>query len=153
MLKINLKTKTYRPFIDYAIRTCESISFVFEKRETNINEYTLQDEYNLISQSIVNKENAAVHPYTGSCFESADVCWFKINAEVSSFLKKANNIFDWDGKKLPEELCFFRGEKIWFSCVRHEKLLFIHNETSDDIDFFNKSKIKFTYEDYNADKK
>ena len=146
MLKIKLKAKTYKIFIDYAIKSCELLSLVFEKNEMNTNEYALQEEYSSILESIVSKENIAIHPNTGSCFENADICYFRTSAEVSSFLKKANNIFDWDGKIFPEELCFYREGVIWFSCICHERLLFIHNETPDDIAFFNKNKIKFTYE-------
>lgn len=146
MLKIKIKPKTYKIFIDYAIKTCELISLVFEKNEANINEYTLQEEYSLISENIVNKENIAIHPNTGSSFENADICYLKTSVEISSFLKKADNIFDWDGEIFPEELCFYREGRIWFCCICHERLLFIHNETLNDIKFFNKNRIEFTYE-------
>lgn len=146
MLNIKLKAKTYKLFIDYAIKTCDLLSLVFEKNELHTNEYALQYEYSLISESIVNKENIAIHPNTGSCFENADICYLGTSLEISSFLKKAYNIFDWDGEKFPEELCFYREGRIWFSCICHEKLLFIHNETPDDVEFLTKNKIKFTYE-------
>ena len=32
MLKIEMMPKHYRMFIDYAIKTCDSVSLVFEKR-------------------------------------------------------------------------------------------------------------------------
>lgn len=142
MLKININSKAYKIFIDYAIKTCDLFSSVFEKSD----EYALQEEYNLISEGIASKKSIYVHPDTGSCFENADICYLKTNTEVSSFLKKADSIFDWNGTALPGELCFYRNREIWFSFVSHERLLFIHNETPNDIEFFNKNKIGFTYE-------
>lgn len=142
MLKINMNSKAYKAFIDYAVKTCGLLSLVFEKGD----EYALREEYNLISESIVSKKSVSVHPDTGSCFENADICYLKTDKEASSFLKKADGIFDWNGKALPEELCFYRSGKIWFSCTSHEGLLFIYNETQNDIEFFNRNKIGFTYE-------
>lgn len=148
MLKIELNEKNYISFIEYAIKTCNSISLVFEKSEAEANDlkYTLPEEYYLILESVIKKENTSVHPNTGSCLANADILFFKIDTPIISFLKQAIDIFDWDGKKLPGELCFYRNEKIWFSCISHERLLHIHNETSDDLDFLKKNKIHFAYE-------
>ena len=142
MLKININSETYKTFIDYAIKTCDLISLVFEKSD----EYALREEYDLISEGIVSKKSISVHPDTGSCFENADICYLKTGTEVSSFLKKADSFLDWNGKALPEEVCFYRSGKIWFSCIYHERLMFIHTETQSDIRFFNRNKIRFTYE-------
>lgn len=146
MLKLKLNEKRYRMFIDFASKTCDSVSLVFEKDETDNSQYTFQEKYHTVSESIIRKESIDVHPTTGSCFENADILYLKINESVTSFLKQANGIFDWNGKKLPEELCFYRDEKIWFSCICHERILHIHNETSDDLEFFTNNKIKFVYE-------
>lgn len=146
MLNIILGNKQYKSFIDFASKTCDSVSLVFEKDETDNSQYAFQEIYHIVSESVIKKESIDVHPNTGSCFENADILYLRINTSVTSFLKQANGIFDWNGKKLPEELCFYRDEKIWFSCICHERLLHIHNETSDDLEFLKNSKIKFLYE-------
>ena len=133
-------------FIDFASKTCDSVSLVFQKDDTDNSQYTFQEIYHIVSESVIKKECIDVHPTTGSCFENTDILYLKINESVTSFLKQANGIFDWDGKKLPEELCFYRDEKIWFSCICHERLLHIHNETTDDLEFLKNNKIKFLYE-------
>lgn len=146
MLKLKLNSKNYKSFIDYAIKTCDYASLIFEKSESSNSKYTFQEEYQLISEYIMRKENKMFHPDTGSYFENVDIVYFKLDKEMSEFFKNADNIFDWNGINLPEELCFYRDENIWFSCICHEKLLHIYNETYNDINFLKTNKIKFFYE-------
>ena len=58
MLKIELNERNYISFIEYAIKTCNSISLVFEKSEAEANDlkYTLPEEYYLISESVIKKK-------------------------------------------------------------------------------------------------
>ena len=37
----------------------------------------------------------------------------------------ADTIYDWNGKNLPEELCFYQNGKKRFSCICHKSCLFI----------------------------
>lgn len=146
MLKLKLDKKNYKVFIDYASKTCNCVSLVFEKDEYSNDEYFFQEEYRSISGCIIRKENGIVHPDTGSCFYNADVLFLELDKSVVSLLKQASDIFDWNGTNLPEELCFYRDEKVWLTCVCHEKLLFIYNESFDDLNFFKNKKINFSYE-------
>ncbi len=142
MLKIRISDKNYRAFIDYAIKSCTSVSLVFERDKADICRYVLQEEYYSIANSVVSKKRAIIHPDTGSRFENADVLCLKIDTFVSAFLKQADSIFSWNGEKLPEELCFYRNGEIWFSCTCHAKLLRIHCATPDDLFFFENKKIE-----------
>lgn len=147
MLRLEgINGKKYKLFIDFAIKTCDTVSMVFKKSDTNHSEYYFQEEYLLVSESIIKRENVAVHPNTGSCLDNADVLYLKIDAQASSILKRADSFFDWNGSQLPEELCFYRDEEIWFTCICHERLVFIHNETSNDVEFLKNNRIRFVCE-------
>lgn len=146
MLNLELNKKQYKSFIDFASQTCDYISLVFEKNGKNHSQYTFQEAYQLILQSIIKKESVTVHPDTGSCFDNVDILFLKLDMPIISFLKQASDMFDWNGKQFPEELCFYRNEKVWFTCVCHERLLHIHNETFADLDFLKINNIKFFYE-------
>lgn len=143
MLQITINNKQYRSFIKYAILTCDCFSLVFGKTDENKSQYVFQEIYNSISEHVINNKNVWCHPDTGSTFENSDITYFKCNKSTSNILQTAYSPFDWDGKSLPEELCFYRNGKKWFVCISHEKLLFMYNETKDDIDFLEKEKIKY----------
>ena len=143
MLQINLNEKKYKAFIDFVSKTCDFLSLVFEKDESDSSQYIFQEEYFSVYDSLIKKETVVIHPNTGTCFENADILYLKLDTPVISFLKQTNRIFDWNGNKLPEELCFYRDNKIWFTCISHENLLFIHNETKVDLEFLESNKIKF----------
>ena len=146
MLEIKLDKRNYKLFVDFASRTCDYMSLVFEKDSFDNNQYMFREEYFLISECLIKKNSVIVHPSTGSCFENAEILFFKLKPSVTSFLKRANNIYDWDGMSFPEELCFYRKNKVWFTCIYHERILHVHNETHDDLEFFKKNKIKFVCE-------
>lgn len=130
----------YRSFIKYAISTCDSFSLVYEKSDIDKTKYVLQDFYDSIFNNFLHKENIGIHPGTGTIFENSDIVYYLCNKEINNALQSADSIFDWNGKYLPEELCFYRNKEIWFICIYHENLLVIHNETKDDIEFFKKLK-------------
>lgn len=146
MLKVELNKKNYKLFIDFVSKTCDYMSLVFEKDASDDNQYIFQEEFLLILESMIEKEPVVVHPNTGSCFENAEILYFKINNSVISFLKQADDIYDWNGKILPEELCFYREDSVWFTCVFHERLLYIYNESSLDLSFLKNNNIVFFYE-------
>ncbi len=146
MLNIKSDEKGYKAFIDFAGETCDYISLVFEKSETDNSRYVFQDEYFLLRDSLIKKENLHIHPDTGSCFDNADILYFNADASVISFLKHASGISDWNGELFPEELCFYRGNKAWFTFASHENLLRIYDETDEDLKFLKSNKIEFSYE-------
>ena len=43
----------------------------------------------------------------------------------------------------PEDLCFYRTKKPWLVSVTHEKLMFLFDETEDDIAFLNQNAIAY----------
>lgn len=143
VLEVNLEPNRYKSFISYASMTCDYASLVFEKN--NGTQYIFSEEYSAISESILKKEGISVHPDTGSCFDNADILYIKASDEFSAFLKRADNMFEWNGNTLPEELCFYRNKKIWLTYISHEELLFIYNETTADIEFLKKNNINFLY--------
>lgn len=145
MLNVNINNKQYRLFIKYAITTCDSFSLVYEKSDIDKTKYVFQDFYDLIIKNILYKTNIGVHPETGTIFENSDIVYYICNEQIIKALQFADNIFDWNGSYLPEEMCFYRNQKRWFTCICHEQLLVIYNETKEDIEFLKKNKVDFYY--------
>lgn len=56
MLKIILDNKQYKSFIYFESKTCDSVSLVFEKDETDNSQYTFQEKYHTVSESIIRKK-------------------------------------------------------------------------------------------------
>ena len=145
LLKIFINDKQYRSFIKYAINTCESFSLVFEKDDINRSKYIFQEIYESIYEFIFIENSIGYHPDTGSFFQNVEIIYCECNKYTEALLQSSYSIFDWNGEKMPEELCFYRDDKKWFTCVCHEKYLFIYDEIEDDIEFFKKEKIKYFY--------
>lgn len=111
----NLKSNKYKAIINYAFLNCNYVSFVIDKESERQNDF-FELLMQSCSQDILEEEMVYMHPETGTDFSGVD---------------------------FPEDLCFFRDKKIWFKLVSHEKLLFIIDENSDDIDFLKLNKISY----------
>lgn len=146
MLQILINDKQYRTFIKYSMATCDSFSLVFEKDGLDTTCYFFQDIYLMLSEFAFKQKNIGVHPDTGSSFQNSVIFYFECNKHTRAVLQTANSVLDWNGKCLPEELCFYRNSKNWFACVYHERYLFIYNETKEDIAFFNEEGIEYWHE-------
>ncbi len=146
MLKIRIYSKQYRAFIKYAVATCDSFSLVFEKDVDEKVSYTFQEAYLTLMEFTINGKSIGYHPDTGTSFENSEMNYYECNKHTRAFLQTANSVFDWDGENLPEELCFYRNSEKWFTCVCHERYIFIYNETNEDIAFFKKEGIEYWQE-------
>ncbi len=135
--------KQYKAFITYALRTCDTASMIFEKKDDNKNGYLCEEAYFIIMESIIEKESVFIHPDTGTWFDDADIIYFKTDVKTGGLFMKANNFFEFDGNRFPEELCFYRKGKKWFTLVSHERIILLHNETLTDIIFLEEKHIQF----------
>lgn len=143
MLQIIINGKQCRVFIKYAMTTCDSFSLVFEKDDADKLRYVFQDVFSALAEFVSDRKNIGDHPDTGTSFQNSDMIFYECNKHTMAILQTANTVLGWDGKTLPEELCFYRNGQKWFTCVCHEKYLFIYNETKDDIAFFKNEGIEY----------
>ncbi|MBQ8827796.1 MAG: hypothetical protein IJZ90_01475 [Clostridia bacterium] len=140
MLDIIIDDKQYRPFISYAVSSCDFFSLVFEN-EDKASGYVLQEVYLSIAGFVFDKKGIRYHPDTGTDFRNSDIAYFECNKHTGGILQAANSIYDWNGGSFPEELCFYRNGKIWMACTYHERCIIINNETQEDLEFFKKAGI------------
>ena len=145
MLEIIIDRKNYKSFINYAIETCDYISMVFIKDDDDKTKYLLQDKYYMFSDYIISKTNIGFHPETNILLENCDLVEIKCDNTIKYIFYNAEDILRWNGEEYPGELCFYRGTDKWFTYISHEELSFIHNETEQDILFFEKEKIKYLF--------
>ena len=131
MLEIFINKKRYKSFINYAIDTSDSLSMVFTKDENDISQYILQELYYIVSELIVEKRNIGYHPDTNTEFENSDYIIMRCSKELKPIFFEADNIDNWNGEVFPEELCFYRKKKKWFSYIRHEEKAFVYKESID----------------------
>ncbi len=147
MLRIVINDKQYKTFISYAMKTCDLFSLVFEKDDISKMQYNLQEVYLALAEFVFDKKDIGYHPDTGTDFEHSALIYFTCNHDTRGvLLSMAEMIYDWNGQNLPEELCFYRDGKAWFTCVCHERYLFIYNETREDITFLKEEKIEYYHE-------
>lgn len=145
MLELMINKKNYWPFIKYAMSTCTSFSIMLEKDDIDSSKYIFHDFYYSINEFIINKKSIYEHPDTGSHFSDCDLINIQCCETTRRVLMKATQIVDWNGSDYPEELCFYRNDDNWFAYIYHEGLLFIYNESKEDIDFLNKEGMEYYF--------
>lgn len=129
MVLIEIDDKYYKKFISYCLEHCDEFSAMFEK-EKEI--YLLQDLVDLVQDIIIERKSLAIHPYTGVVFEDCDFISMKCCNRAGNILYRANNMSDWNGVCLPEELCFCRDGEVWFEYISHEKMCLVNIMTEED---------------------
>lgn len=139
MLQLVLECNQYKAFVKYAVENCDAFSLVFEKDDSDKTKYVFHDFYMTLSEFVLDKASIGIHPETGTFFENSDIVYFKCNKQSGSILFMADNIFDWNGDSIPEELCFYQKNSSWFISICHEKIAVVLDATEDDKMFF-KSK-------------
>ena len=144
MLRIAINDKQYKTFISYAMKTCDSFSLVFEKDDRDKTQYALQEIYLSLAEFVFDTKNIGYHPDTGTAFEHSALIYFTCNHDTRGvLLSTADTIYDWDGQNLQEELSFYRNGKAWFTCVCHERYLFIYHETDADVAFLRQERFEY----------
>ena len=148
-----LNEKQHQSLIDYSFSICNSISFVVTKFDGNEDYYDDFCLHNKNTLKLIEKLNLNViktidgkYQYGSQVNDYQSVIYF---ATLHDGLKKflyQYKFEKWRFPKLPEDLIFYRNNNIWLETVTHEKIIWIHNESKEDIDFLNKHRIKFRYE-------
>lgn len=158
---LNLQQQKY--LIDYLFGICNTLSFViqnFNHAQNNNQNILMNDngEYdddcclhhkntlNLIKElnlNLIRTYNSSRYGTQNYNYQSK-IFFIKMNNKLKTFL--SNHPFkDWRFPDLPEDLIFYQNNNIWLETITHENIIFIHNESKDDIAFLNKCKIKFHY--------
>ena len=130
-------------FIDYAIKTCDSFCLVINDDQTEFLYGADKEAYDKIVSDLEPYLIKKVYfrttnsPYTGSFFRDGAFCWYRCCPQTKEILLRKPDSFDWIVREnAPEELCFFRGEKVWYVCVAHEGEEWLENITESDIEYF-----------------
>lgn len=144
MLRVFIDEKSYKNFIRYAIKTCETFSFVFNKEDDEAYDYN--DFYLNLRAYIISEKRIMYHSDMGTYFANAIIAYFKCCKETNGILQAADSVLDWNADALPGELCFYRNGQKWFTCVCHARCMFVHNETKTDVLFFEKTNIQYRQE-------
>lgn len=61
---------------------------------------------------------------------------FRACRQTMLIAREQGNLLAAPANALPEDLCFLRGGKVWFSTVTHERMAFVSIESPDDAAFF-----------------
>ena len=160
MLNIcNLSNEQHKELIEYAFGFCDSVSFIVQNynHSNNNNQNILKDdlgnddadcclhyqntlklikELNLIiSKSDINSM------YGTQKYRFHSKVFFVVpNQKLKKFLSM--NMFEnWCFPKLPEDIIIYKNHNIWLETISHENIIWIHNESKDDIEFLKKKNI------------
>ena len=160
----NLNNEQHKSFIEYAFNYCDSISFIVENYNHSINnkQNILKDDYGnfdnncylhyqntqkLIKElgmTIIRSEDNS--NYGTQCYSyRSKIFYVRPNEKLKNFLR-ATMFESWIFPELPEDIIMYKKDKIWVETITHERIVWIHNECKEDIEFLKKQKISFYYE-------
>lgn len=148
-----LNTEQHKALIDYSFGICNSLSFIvteFDGSEDYYDDFCLHNKNTL---KLIEKLNLNViktidgkYQYGSQANDYQSVIYFvTLHDTLKKFLYQ-HEFEKWRFPKLPEDLIFYRNNNIWLETISHEKIIWIHNESKEDIAFLNKHKINFRYE-------
>ena len=148
-----LNDKQHKSLINYSFGICNSLSFVVTKFDGSEDYYDDFCLHNKNTLKLIEKLNLNVfktiygkYQYGSQVNNYQSVIYFAtLNVEVKKFLYQ-HKFEKWRFPQLPEDLILYQNNNIWLETISHEKIIWIHNESKEDIDFLNTHKIKFRYD-------
>lgn len=143
MLLLEPKKKDYSKLIDFALKTSDHFSLVFSKDYENNRLHN--NVYEKIKNYILNTKKMSIHPETGSIFDNSVLIHIKANPDLYPVFLITDEIYAWDGHKLPGDLCMYKNNTCWLRVIGHEKLCFINEETAEYVDFLEKNRISYWF--------
>lgn len=137
IIKYDYLIKNCDKFLKYAFRTCDSFALLFEADRPYKEGYVeASQEVHLDLKKYLIKQ----HPPSSRFYERIQkghiLNQYHCNRQTKDIILSLNNIFDYNYEEyLPEDIKFYRNNKLWFSSVSHERTAVIDNATEQDISF------------------
>lgn len=162
MLNIcNLNFEQHKALINYAFSFCDSISFIVQNyNHSNSNNLNiLKDDFGnddsdfclhyKNTQKLIKELNLIVSKsdinsiYGTQRYRNESKAFFVVpNQKLKKFLS-LNMFENWTFPNLPEDIIIYKNHRIWLETISHENIIWIHNESKDDIEFLKRNNISF----------
>lgn len=124
----------YRNLISIACETCQYFSFstfnYYHKKD-------LEPSYHELLQFLSEYEQDFYKFTLPKHYSRAQIHIYKLQQETKQIFSFVDNLYNWCPSRYPEDLCFYRGKKILFESITHEKLAFLHTENIGDANQWN----------------
>ena len=157
--------KYYIPIIKYACQTCDAFGLTFHRLrplKDNVLQIVEKEIYekllpylikNTFDETPWNREWGCVFTIYKSCTQTASILskvgritnWFAYYGE------EQKRDLPWANMDMPEDLSFFRKNKVWLRTVMHEEIAYISNDTKEDVEFFKQLGMRAYYSDNAGD--
>jgi len=130
----NVEGKGYEEFIDLVLRFSDK--FLLVERKDMGSSDNLKKVLKKLESSLIEMKEQSEWPSTmlgdGA---TAKVYYYNIDNNSKKVLKEeSNSLFSWQQPKLPEDLCFIKGDNAWVSTSSHEEFCDISSEDKTIID-------------------
>lgn len=149
---------SYVLLLDYLKEHCDSFTFVLpnygkrmvtpENQELYDGEHEIgyieeedQDDFraykNAAKTKIKKMQNDIIDvycstAYLGNPYEyEFEIYNIRLNDRTLKVLKEEKGMCSWQYPLLPEDLCFFKGDRCYFWSVSHERMYFIYDDTKE----------------------
>ena len=120
----DVEGQDYNKLIEYALKHCNRFAFVERKdmmanekiRLAYINELVAE-----IEDSLIEIKEQSSWETNGLLNSTAYVFYYRLNETTKQFLQeKSQSLLGWISPYLPEDLTFYKGNKVWLACNSHE---------------------------------
>ena len=137
----------YKEVLKYAIRYSDTFAVITELKRpySKIPPNCKHDEVMKNFEEYLVKQVVRVREWPGTNTSSLHKVMnvYKACRATRDALLELPNIFLALENNLPEDICFYRNEKLWIGTISHEKMAGMKNETKEDIAFLENQNIIF----------
>ena len=126
------KGEALKELFEIAFEVCNKFAFI-KHSQLYYNE-TFDILVGELKESFIYSKEQGVWPGTISA-AAAIVYYFKCSERAKDIIvNSSNSLFDWKAPFLPDDICFFKDEKVWLTTTTHEHIYYIDTEESIEID-------------------
>jgi hypothetical protein len=115
---MKMKYTTYKNLLEVAEQEYDTFSLVW-RHELNFEESAWKIEEEL-RPHLLSKFSSCKWPGTEIFGRKATIRTYVVNPESISILGRVSSVFDWLAPNYPEDLAFYRENKVIFASVAHE---------------------------------
>lgn len=134
-----------KEFLEYAIKTSDSVSLVFATSKPYKSGYieTYEAEIADKLRKYLLNQYVTGDNFIKKVFRNKVLNCYKSCKEVKNVLLADDSVF-LPSPDFPEDICFYRNNLIWFDSVTHEKIANMISPLKSDLTFLEKYNIEYS---------
>ena len=131
----NLTKQQYAKFLEFSIRYSQSFGVSIFK---NIHKKHLRQSYFDFFANMAPYEEDKYQFFLQQHYQKGqNFRIFSLNHIGIDYLRRCESFWDWALPDLPEDISFYRNNKVWLNCITHERMIIVDIQDTTVLSFLN----------------